>query len=388
MQSMDGIIGFVHTLKSMGDKMVNWQFSLQVTLHQNGHITTTLETTKGSSLPYTTSHQLEGSGGNLMTRSGNSNHARFSPSTVSTFQCRPHHIDVPRTIERIVHTPWCHFSSNNLLNGLVNLGWTGINAIGCAQFLGHFKLVRINVNGNNLAGSGHLGTLNDSESHSTKPKDSHTRICFHIASIPNRTQSSRYSTTKETCLGQCHFFGNLGARNFGQNRIFTHGTASHEMKDILTILIVQTNRTIGHDTLPLSTADLWTQVGFGAHAENARGLGTLRSVAGNDVISWLHRHDTRTNRFHDTSRFVSQNTGKQAFWIEPIQSVDIRMAKSIGNDLDANLAFLGRIHCNFFFRQRLLGASGHHGLTLDRFAGSSRKVIRATGSTKFALCLV
>merc|ERR1719329_439048 len=126
-----------------------------------------------------------------MTRGSYSNHTRLSPSTVRTFESCPHDIDVTCTIEGIVHTPWGHFSGNNLLDGLVNLVGTGINAVGSTQLLSHFELVGIDINSNNLASSRHFGTLNSSKSHSTKPEYSHTRIRWNFTSIPNCTEPSR-----------------------------------------------------------------------------------------------------------------------------------------------------------------------------------------------------
>lgn len=47
------------------------------------------------------------------------------------------------------------------------------------------------------------------------------------------------------------------------------------MKDIVSVLIMKSFRSIGHDTLALRGPDGWTQVGLGRHAENTIRLITL-----------------------------------------------------------------------------------------------------------------
>mmetsp|Transcript_8054 Transcript_8054/g.15362 ORF Transcript_8054/g.15362 Transcript_8054/m.15362 type:complete len:318 (+) Transcript_8054:768-1721(+) len=140
--------------------------------------------------------------------------------------------------------------------------------------------------------------------------------------------------------------------------------------------ILETRRTIRHDALPLRGTDLRTKIGLWAHAENARRLGTHGCVARNNVVAWFDRRHTRPDRFHDTTGFVSQNTGKQTFRVVSIEGVNIRVTKCIGNDLSTNFPRFGSIDGNLFAGQRLFRGACYHGLALD---GLSSRISSGNG---------
>lgn len=61
---------------------------------------------------------------------------------------------------------------------------------------------------------------------------------------------------------------------------------------------------IRHDAAALSLADLTTKVCLAGLAEFA--FFALRGVEGDDVISWLHGGDARSNRLDNTSSLVTE----------------------------------------------------------------------------------
>ena len=51
MERVDGVIGVTHTVETVGDEVIDRQFSVEVGLHQFRDIPAALESTKGGALP-------------------------------------------------------------------------------------------------------------------------------------------------------------------------------------------------------------------------------------------------------------------------------------------------------------------------------------------------
>jgi len=160
-QSLNRLARILHSLNLVRNVVINGQGTLHKGIHQFGNIRPRLETTKGGPLPYASRDQLKGTGRYFVSRRRHANDARYTPSTMGTFQRRPHDIDVTGTIERIVDTPFGHGTGNVFLNGTVNV--FGINTVRGAELFGDCKLVGIHVDGNNAGRTRPDGTLNDGE---------------------------------------------------------------------------------------------------------------------------------------------------------------------------------------------------------------------------------
>lgn len=65
MEGMNRFVGLIDTLEHVRDEVVNGKLAPQMLVHQFGDIRSTLESTKGSSFPHSTSHELKGTSGNL-----------------------------------------------------------------------------------------------------------------------------------------------------------------------------------------------------------------------------------------------------------------------------------------------------------------------------------
>lgn len=82
---MHGIKGLVDIIKAkvVGNKLIDLNLASQVVLDKAGQLGAALDTTESRSAPDTTGHQLEGSCGNLLSCSGNSNNDRLAPTLVA-----------------------------------------------------------------------------------------------------------------------------------------------------------------------------------------------------------------------------------------------------------------------------------------------------------------
>mmetsp|Transcript_3907 Transcript_3907/g.5907 ORF Transcript_3907/g.5907 Transcript_3907/m.5907 type:complete len:257 (-) Transcript_3907:89-859(-) len=256
MQSFNGSIGILHSIKLMRNIIINRQISLHKSIDQKGNIPPTLEPPKRRSLPNSSGHKLEWTGGDLMARCCNANDARSTPTPMSTFERCTHDIGVARAVETIVDTPLGHFSRNMGLDWFVQFG--GIYSVGGTHFDGGVELFGVNVHRNDFRCSCHFGTLDDGQSNSTEPKHSHSCVHLNLTSIPNRSKSSADTTSKKADLLQRSILLDLGTTNLRKDRIFAHGAASHEMVDGLSLCVLESGGFIRHDTLSLRGSDCGT----------------------------------------------------------------------------------------------------------------------------------
>ena len=161
-ERIDCVVCGTNTFKCMRDEMVNRELSLHVTLDQDRDIGTTLEAPEGGTLPGTARNKLEGTSGNLVTRGSNSDNAGRAPSTMRALKSGAHHFGITCAIKAIVDAPLGHDSSNVFLDWSLDGSW--VEAIRRTELLCVLKFVRIEVDGNDFGGTGHLGTLDNGES--------------------------------------------------------------------------------------------------------------------------------------------------------------------------------------------------------------------------------
>ena len=93
-------------------------------------------------------------------------------------------------------------------------------------------------------------------------------------------------------------------------------------------------------------------------AVNALLFVTLRGVTWDDNITYFDSGDSFSDTLDDAGGFMAEDTWKFAFRITSIESVDIGVAKGIGDDFDSDLALFGRVNEDLFDDQgffRLIG---------------------------------
>ena len=107
----------------------------------------------------------------MLTRRRNADDDRHAPALVRRLQGSAHRVDVANALKGVVHATIGHIH-DHLLDGTGVFG--RINTVGCAQLTGHFKLVFVEVNGNDSGGFGHHSTLDHAQSNPTAAKHSHS----------------------------------------------------------------------------------------------------------------------------------------------------------------------------------------------------------------------
>lgn len=127
-----GLVDLVEWL-AVSDELVDLEATLQVVGYETGQLAATLDTAESASLPYTTSDKLEGTSGDLLTSSGNTNDDGLSPALVAGLESSAHNVDITRAVKGVVATAVGHLNEF-LLDALVaELG--GIDKVCGAELL-------------------------------------------------------------------------------------------------------------------------------------------------------------------------------------------------------------------------------------------------------------
>mmetsp|Transcript_9949 Transcript_9949/g.28283 ORF Transcript_9949/g.28283 Transcript_9949/m.28283 type:complete len:249 (-) Transcript_9949:400-1146(-) len=241
--------------------MINGERAVHTAFHQLRNLCARLEPTKGRSFPNASRHQLEGTSGNFVSRSGDSNDTTGAPSTMGAFQGGTHHLHISSAVKTVIDSPGSELPGNVLLNRRISKLF-GVDEMSRAKLFCHFEFLRVNIDGDDLSGTGMLGTLNDCQTNSAEAEDSHRRVGFHLASVPNSSKSSRNTASKQAHLLEWGIWVDLGTRNLCQNGVFAHGGAAHEMENIFSVLVMESDGTIWHDALSLGRSNLGAEVGL------------------------------------------------------------------------------------------------------------------------------
>src|SRR5690606_30059259 len=133
----------------VGNEGLQLEFALHVAVHVARQFGPALDATEGGTAPDAASHQLEGTGGNLLASAGTPDDYRFAPALVAAFQRRAHDFHVADTFERVIHAAVSQFH-DHFLDGAVVIQW--IDAVGGAELLGHLEFLGIDINPDDATG--------------------------------------------------------------------------------------------------------------------------------------------------------------------------------------------------------------------------------------------
>ena len=162
---------------------------------------------------------------------------------------------------------------------------------------------------------------------------------------------------------QIRFRLDFGEADFGDHGVFGEGRAAHVVVNRLTVL-EEAHRAVRHQALALGGAHRRAEVGLagGAHLAFAAFGGVKRD----DVVAGLDAAHAFADRDDDARPLVTENTGEDAFRVQPVQGVGVGVADAAGDDAHQHFALLRRHQIQFFDNQRLLRRPGNGGAGLDK----------------------
>lgn len=137
----------------------------------------------------------------------------------------------------------------------------------------------------------------------------------------------------------------LSKWNICHNSVFRKCGAAHEMINGFS-LAGKPWCSIWHHTFSLSCSYLAAEIGFWGLAEFT--VFTLGNVEWNHMVSWFKFRNILSYTLYNSSTFMSQNAGKNTFWIQSIKGIGICMAQSNKIDFYANFIGFGWSYLNRF----------------------------------------
>lgn len=317
----------------VGDELIHLELTIEVVVHKSGELRATLDATKGTTLPHTTSDQLEcyvllatssvsegeklTSCGNLLARGSNTNDDALTPTLVAGLKGGTHHTDVTGAVESIVAATVGHLDEV-LLNGLA--GELGrVHEVGGTELARPGLLAIIDINGDDLAGLVLDSTLHDGQTDTARTEDSDIGAFLDLGGHHGRTVTGGDTTAQQTGPVGRDLGSDRNDRDIGNNGVLGEGGGTHEVQDVLAAGL-EAGGSVGHDTLTLSGTDLTAEVGLARLAElalttfgsathesesNTPHVGRSHILESDHIVARLHRGHTLTDRLNDTGTLVS-----------------------------------------------------------------------------------
>lgn len=138
-QGFDGLINVFETIYSMSHIWVYADFVCKNFVHELWNFSATFPTSKGSSFPDTSSNQLKGSRLNFLSRSCDSDDARFSNSSMSQLYTISHHLNTTSTVESKIKAPF--FLSQQVVLHCLGSQSRWIHALCGTQFFSQLEFI-------------------------------------------------------------------------------------------------------------------------------------------------------------------------------------------------------------------------------------------------------
>jgi hypothetical protein len=213
MHNLEGLVDLSESL-AVGDKFINLESASEVILNKGREFTSSLDTTKGRSSPYTASDELEWSGLNLLSCGGDTDDDTLTPTLMAGFESSSHDANVTSTIEGIVTTTVGDLNEV-FLDRFPDFG--GVDEIGCAEFTCPFLFAVIGVYGNDFLGAIGDAALDDTEADTASAEDGAGRTLLDLRSTSGSTETSGDTASKETSFVQRSLRVDGNNRDIGDN---------------------------------------------------------------------------------------------------------------------------------------------------------------------------
>jgi hypothetical protein len=238
--------------------LIDLQLSGHVVVNQVGKLGTSLDSSESTSLPHSSSNELEGAGRDLLSGSGNTDDDGLSPSLVAGLKSGSHDTDITSAVESVVESTVGDLNKV-VLDRLSNLG--GVNELGSTELLGPLLLSIVDIDDNDASGSVLNSSLDDGQSDTSGSEDGNGRALLNVGGDDGSSVSGGDTTSEQA--GAVH--GGLGGDgndgDVGDNGVLGEGGASHEVEEVLS-LAAETGGSIRHQSTSLGGSDLSAKVGL------------------------------------------------------------------------------------------------------------------------------
>jgi len=133
-ESINRFINLVDTLDDVGDVGIEGSFTSQDRVYELRNFSSALPATESGTFPVTTSDELEGTSGDLLASSSDTDDATFTVTTVGKLEGISHDLDITSAVKSVVVTPFL-LAQKVVLDGLV-LKFKRVDALVATDLLG------------------------------------------------------------------------------------------------------------------------------------------------------------------------------------------------------------------------------------------------------------
>src|ERR1700722_4899331 len=352
-------------LEGVGDHRIDLNFAVHVPVDDFWYVGAAAGAAECRTFPDTAGDKLERPCGDFLAGFGHADHHGYAPATMTGFERLPHHGGVAGAVKGEIGAAirQRHQMLHDIASDLLRVDEVGHAESAAPVFLGI-----VDVDADDLVGADHLGALNDIEADAAETEYDDIGARRYLGGVDHGADPGRDATTDVATLVERRVFPDFRDRDFRQHGEVRERRAAHVVIDGLA-LVAEARGTVGPHALALGGADSRTQIGLLAQAAFA--LATFWRVERNDVVAWFHRSHAGADFTYDASALVAEDGWKQAFAVEAIERVGIRVANAGGLDLDQDLTRLRPFQIEFDNFQWLLGFESDGGACLHGLILSS-----------------
>ena len=295
----------------------------------------------------------------LLARTRNANDHRLPPTLVSAPQCLAHQLHVAHTLERVVDPPVGHL--DDVVRDVTGFG--RVHAVGRTELPGELELLWIGVHSDDPLRTGEHSALDRREPDAAETEDRDARTRLDFRRMQHGADSGRDPTAQKAHLVQRCILANLCQRNLGHHGVLGEGRGAHVVVEHLSAVGKPTGA-VGHQTPPLSLADLPAEIGLARQTELA--LPTLGDVERDHVVPHREPAHTRPHFFDHTTTLVTEHCGEETFWVGATHRIRVGVTHARGLEPNQAFTFLRSSEIDLVDHQRLLRLETDGGLDLHR----------------------
>src|ERR1700691_311360 len=249
-------------LELVGDEVIDIDLLVHVPVDDAGHLRAAATATEGRALPAAASDELERAGRDLLPRGRHSDDRRYAPAAMAALERLAHELRTAHALEAVVGTAAGELDQ---IGHQIALDFLGVDEVREPELARQRFALVVQVDADDLVGTGHLGALNDIQADAAEAEHHHVRARFDLGGPDHRADAGRDAAADVEDLVERGILAHLRQRNLRHHGVVGECRATHVVQHRLT-LVREAGGAIGHEPLALGGADLRTEVGLVAGA--------------------------------------------------------------------------------------------------------------------------
>src|SRR3984893_7882274 len=229
MHQVEPLVGLVE-LQLVGDQIVDVDLPLHVPVDDFGHIGAAPRAAKSGSLPDAAGDKLEGAGGNFLARAGDADDDADAPATVATFERLAHDADIADALEAVIGAT---LGEVHEIGDELALDFLRVDEMGHPELLGKRPPLRVEIDADYHAGTGHMAALDDVEPDPAETEDDNIGAGLDLGRGDSRTHPGGDAAADVADLVEGCVLADLRHGDLGQHGEIRKGRRAHIVMDLV-----------------------------------------------------------------------------------------------------------------------------------------------------------